>query len=147
MQVTTTALRSEQAKSFHYTPYRHMWRKAPDAEPERIYGEVYTSDEYLKKYKELQEKRQKAPAMLQEHEWVLFALMFWSDSTRLANFGNASLWPLYLFFAALSKYNHSMPTSNACSHIAYIPKLPDSFQDDYLTTFGVSASQGVETFC
>jgi len=32
--------------------------------------------------------------------------MLWSDSTHLASFGNASLWPIYLYIGNLSKYIH-----------------------------------------
>ena len=57
------------------------------------------------------------------------ALMFWSDSTHLANFGTAKLWPIYMFLGNLSKYTRSHPTAHACHHLAYIPSLPDWFQD------------------
>ncbi len=55
--------------------------------------------------------------------------MIWSDSTHLTNFGTAKLWPIYSFFSGISKYIRSQPNSGACQHIAYIPSLPDSFQD------------------
>ncbi|KAG1897413.1 uncharacterized protein F5891DRAFT_1191849 [Suillus fuscotomentosus] len=74
--------------------------------------------------------------MLQEHEklnlqpnelgcnleTVIGAIMLWSDSTHLASFGNASLWPIYLFIGNQSKYIHGKPTSFAAHHLAYIPK-------------------------
>ncbi|TEB34882.1 hypothetical protein FA13DRAFT_1707097 [Coprinellus micaceus] len=34
---------------------------------------------------------------------VVAAIMLWSDSTRLANFGTAKLWPVYMFLGNLSK--------------------------------------------
>ena len=37
-------------------------------------------------------------------ERVIAGLMFWSDATYLAQFGNASAWPVYLFFGNQSKY-------------------------------------------
>ncbi|KAJ7185362.1 hypothetical protein C8R46DRAFT_377085 [Mycena filopes] len=60
--------------------------------------------------------------------------MFWSDSTHLANFGNAKLWPIYMLFGNLSKYIRAKPNSGAEHHVAYIPSLPDSVQD-LLSTF------------
>ncbi len=57
-----------------------------------------------------------------ELERVVVALMFWSDSTHLANFGTASLWPLYLFFGNQSKWLRGKPRTASCHHIAYIPK-------------------------
>ena len=55
--------------------------------------------------------------------------MVWSDSTHLANFGTAKLWPIYFLFGNASKYICGQPNSGACQHVAYIPSLPDSFQD------------------
>ncbi|KAJ7764935.1 hypothetical protein B0H16DRAFT_432430 [Mycena metata] len=60
--------------------------------------------------------------------------MWWSDSTHLANFGTAKAWPLYLYFANLSKYTRARPTSGACHHVAYFPSLPDTIMD-FLATF------------
>ena len=60
---------------------------------------------------------------------MIAALMFWSNSTLLANFGTAKLWPIYLFFGNLSKYIHAEPSSQAYYYVAYIPSLPDSLQD------------------
>ncbi|TEB23729.1 hypothetical protein FA13DRAFT_1797775 [Coprinellus micaceus] len=60
-------------------------------------------------------------------------MMLWSDSTHLANFGTAKLWPVYMALGNLSKYVRSLPNSGALHHVAYIPSLPDSFQDDLKT--------------
>ncbi|KAJ7703978.1 hypothetical protein B0H17DRAFT_1193907 [Mycena rosella] len=87
---------------------------------EAIYGEIYTSPEMLKAHHAL-------PCCDELHiESIIAAYMFWSDSTHLANFGNASLWPLYTFFGNLSKYIRAKPTANAGFHQAYFPSLPDS---------------------
>ena len=56
-------------------------------------------------------------------ETVIAALMLWSDSTHLANFGNAALWPVYMFIGNLSKYIRAKPTSFSAHHLAYIPKV------------------------
>jgi hypothetical protein len=50
-------------------------------------------------------------------------LMMWSDSTHLASFGDASLWPFYLCFGNQSKYTRGKPTASACHHVAYIPNV------------------------
>ncbi len=57
------------------------------------------------------------------YERVVVALMLYSDSTRLAQFGSASLWPLYLYFGNQSKYARECPTEYACHHLAYLPKV------------------------
>ncbi|KAJ7017354.1 hypothetical protein C8F04DRAFT_1336893, partial [Mycena alexandri] len=80
-----------------------------------MYGEIYTSKPMLKAHSEL-------PQTATPHlETIIAAYMFYSDSTHLANFGNASLWPLYTFFGNLSKYIRVKPTSNAGYHQAYFP--------------------------
>jgi hypothetical protein len=45
--------------------------------------------------------------------------MFWSDATHLTAFGNAKLWPCYMFFGNESKYRRCKPSCNLCSHVAY----------------------------
>lgn len=45
--------------------------------------------------------------------------MFWSDATQLTSFGNAKLWPCYLFFGNKSKYRRCRPSCNLCCHVAY----------------------------
>jgi hypothetical protein len=50
---------------------------------------------------------------------VVLALMFWSDSTHLASFGNSKLWPCYMFFGNESKYRRCKPSCRLCSHVAY----------------------------
>ncbi|EGO03206.1 hypothetical protein SERLA73DRAFT_149603 [Serpula lacrymans var. lacrymans S7.3] len=53
-------------------------------------------------------------------ERVITALMFWSDSTSLASFGNAQA-PIYMYLGNLSQYARGRLTSRACQRIAYIP--------------------------
>ena len=54
---------------------------------------------------------------------AIIRLMFWSDATHLANFGSASLWPIYLFLGNLSKYIRSAPSTRSSHHLAYIPPV------------------------
>ncbi|KDQ25345.1 hypothetical protein PLEOSDRAFT_160001 [Pleurotus ostreatus PC15] len=137
-------------KEFHLTPFEYCYcsdlntmvtpEDAPFHEPfsplppghQHVYGEVYTSS-----------------AMMEAHlglpsdpniESVVAAQMFWSDSTHLASFGNASLWPLYTLWGNQSKYTRARPTANACNHQAYIPSLPDNLADQYRNHFGVPPS-------
>ncbi|KAJ3858704.1 hypothetical protein EV359DRAFT_75819 [Lentinula novae-zelandiae] len=62
-------------------------------------------------------------------ERAVAAVMLWSDATHVANFGTAQMWPIYLMLGNISKYVRALPDSGACHHLAYIPSLPDSFQD------------------
>jgi hypothetical protein len=55
---------------------------------------------------------------------VLIGLMFGSDSTHLTSFGNASLWPCYMYFGNNeSKYRRCKPTCSLCNHMAYFHKV------------------------
>jgi hypothetical protein len=56
-------------------------------------------------------------------EVAIAPILVWSDSTHLANFGTASLWPIYIFFGNLSKYTRGKPTAFAAHHLAYIPSV------------------------
>ncbi|KZV59901.1 hypothetical protein PENSPDRAFT_694744 [Peniophora sp. CONT] len=119
---------SEGVLRYHLTPFRQCWQR--DAEHvERANEEV-----------------QNLPAingcLL---VCVVCALMFWSDATHLANFGTASLWPIYLFFGNESKYSRASMHSHSCHHVGYIPKIPDEFYNWYecdwykrLTGYGAS---------
>ncbi|KAK7063419.1 GLOBIN domain-containing protein, partial [Favolaschia claudopus] len=111
-------------------------------------GEAYTSPRILKAYRELSESELPQPYL----ETIIAAYMFWSDATQLANFGTASLWPLYTFFGNLSKYIRGKPTANAGYHQAYFPtvfsvsttfNLPPEFKDFYFKEFGVAPSADV----
>ena len=131
--VIRAAFSSPLAPHFHLTPFK-LFHVSPDGKEERIFSEVYNSDVYIEEH----DKIQGAPLPPDEpdckREKVVFGLMVWSDSTHLANFGTAKLWPIYSFFSGVSKYIRNRPNSGACQHIAYMPSLPNSFQD-FAATF------------
>jgi hypothetical protein len=106
------------SSQFHLTPFRKI-HVDPAGNETRIYDEVYTSDAWEAAHDVLQKQ---PPERGCELEKVIAGLMFWSDSTHLAQFGTASVWPLYMYFANLSKYTRANPNSGACHHVAYIPK-------------------------
>ena len=54
---------------------------------------------------------------------VVIGLMFGSDSTLLAQFGTAALWPCYMYFGNESKYRRCKPTCNLCNHIGFFQKV------------------------
>ena len=53
-------------------------------------------------------------------EKVVIGMMFASDATLLAIFGDAKLWPGYLSFGNDSKYCRCQSSSNCCDHIVYL---------------------------
>lgn len=107
---------------FHLEPYELRWRRKNMAmtESTRVHGELYTSAAFLEAHNEIQSAAGEPGCTLPR---VLVGLMFGSDSTQLTSFGNASLWPCYMYFGNESKYRRCKPTCNLCNHIAYFQKV------------------------
>ena len=120
VDVIKAAFSEKAAEKFHLTPFKRFWKSPVTGNEERVYDEVYTSDAWLDAHAKLQKQPAEPGCQL---ERTIAGLMFWSDSTHLTNFGTAKVWPLYLYFANLSKYIRAKPTSGACHHIAYIPQV------------------------
>jgi hypothetical protein len=119
-QTIKSALQDRSSRFFHYTPFKQYWQPTPDEPAQRIYDEIYSSDAFIEAHEKVQRQPAEPSCTL---ERVVCALMAWSDSTHLANFGTASLWPLYLFFGNQSKWVRGKPRAGACHHIAYMPKV------------------------
>ena len=71
-------------------------------------------------------------------EAAILAILLWSDSTHLATFGTASLWPVYMYLGNLSKYDRGRPNARAAYHMAYIPSVcldPDLLVLRLLTSY------------
>ncbi|KAG1842190.1 hypothetical protein DFJ58DRAFT_732177 [Suillus subalutaceus] len=101
---------------FHYEPYQLRW-SAPHLPCEvDIQGELYTSLAFMDMHRELQESPREEGCDL-------------PHATHLTTFGNAKLWPLYMYFGNEPKYCHCKPSCNLANHVAYFQKLPDSFKD------------------
>ncbi|KAI0055388.1 hypothetical protein BV25DRAFT_1815655 [Artomyces pyxidatus] len=111
---------------FHYEPYELYWQPHPAAKAVRVHGELYTSPAFLAANLELQRSAPEPGCTLSRH---IIALMFWSDATHLTSFGDAKLWPLYLYFGNDSKYRRCQPSAHLCEHVAYFQSLPDEFQE------------------
>jgi Plavaka transposase len=126
--VIQAAFSSPLASHFHLSPFK-LFHRSPSGEEERVFSEVYNSDAFIEEHDNVQRAPLPPDQPDCKLEKVVVALMVWSDSTHLANFGTAKLWPIYLLFGNVSKYIHGQPNSGACQHVAYIPSLPDSFQD------------------
>lgn len=112
------------AKSFHYHGFRETWTPPygdpESAQPERLFGEMYTSDAFLEAERELLSS---APEPGCDLPRAVVSYMIWSDATHLAQFGQASAWPIYVFFGNLSKYTRACPSSGAAQYAAFIPKV------------------------
>ncbi|KAF8595075.1 hypothetical protein BDV93DRAFT_405349, partial [Ceratobasidium sp. AG-I] len=86
----------------------------------RIYGELYTSDEWIQEHELLQHSPPVEGCTLDR---ATVAMMLWSDATHLAQYGQSSLWPIYPLFGNSSKYDRSRPSLHLTEHIGYIPKV------------------------
>ncbi|KAK0430950.1 hypothetical protein EV421DRAFT_1912371 [Armillaria borealis] len=78
-------------------------------------------------------------------ENVVVPMMLYTDLTHLTNFGDALLWPGYIFYGLLSKYISAMPDAHAAHYFVYMPELPDIIQDLYKAEFGELASDAILT--
>ncbi|KAI0064190.1 hypothetical protein BV25DRAFT_1800682 [Artomyces pyxidatus] len=131
---------------FHYEPYELHWQPYATAEPVRVHGELYTSPAFLDEHRKLLESAPEPGCDLPRH---IVALMFWSDATHLTSFGDAKLWPLYLYFGNESKYRRCQPSSHLCEHVAYFRSLPDEFQEfgSQQTAGGKAPNPAFRTHC
>jgi hypothetical protein len=129
LAVMKSALTDITSLRFHFSPFKRIWKTASGAEV-RCFDEAYTSDAWLLAHDQLQKQPNEPDCKLEK---AIIGLMFWSDSTHVANFGTAKVWPLYLYFANLSKYFRGKPSSAASHHIAYIPSVRALFSVDHLS--------------
>lgn len=124
VDVIRSALAEPAAQKFHLFPFREYWKPSPDEPTERIYSEAFTSDYFLEQYEKIRVRSH--TDLSKKRLPVLIGLMIWSDSTHLASFGTASLWPIYLYFGNQSKYTRAKPSEFAAHHLAYVPKVISS---------------------
>ena len=103
-------------RHFHYEPYELLWKCNDEAEEVRVHGELYTSAAFLSEHKQLLESPAEPGC---DAPRAVVALMFWSDETHLTSFGNAKLWPCYMYFGNDSKYRRAKPSCHLCNHVAY----------------------------
>ncbi|KAF8074608.1 hypothetical protein FPV67DRAFT_1559334 [Lyophyllum atratum] len=119
----------------YYEPYELWWQPDGNSEAVRVYGELYTSQAFLDSYEALLKS---PPEPGCDAPRTIVGLMFWSDATHLTSFGQASLWPAYMFMGNNSKYDRCRPSASLANHIAYFQKLPASFKDFATKRFGGS---------
>ena len=123
--ITKELMDPDSFDNIHLKPFEEWWRPTEASEPVRVYSEIYTSDAMLQLEKRLQETL-KGTASPKLETFILGALLY-SDGTWLAQFGHASLWPVYMFIGNTSKYIQSRPNSFSAHHIAYLPTVRTFF--------------------
>ncbi|KIM70496.1 hypothetical protein SCLCIDRAFT_18613 [Scleroderma citrinum Foug A] len=110
------------SKRFHLTPFKRMWKSPTTGKLQRLYDELYTSDAWNEAHDAIQKQWQEGCTL----EWVIAGLMFWSDSTHLAQFGHATTWPVYLCFGNLSKYEFLAQLTTTQLALMIVVQLPES---------------------
>ncbi|KAI0039303.1 hypothetical protein FA95DRAFT_1451096, partial [Auriscalpium vulgare] len=109
-----------------------------------VYGELYNSSAFVNEDLRLQNSPKEPDCDLPR---AIAALMFWSDATHVSQFGQAKVWPAYMYFGNQSKYERARPTSNAAHHVAYFP-LVHTLQDFVRAqTDGKAATAALLTHC
>jgi hypothetical protein len=98
-----------------------------------VYSKLYDSDVFYNEHNNVQHALSDDQTC--KREKVVAMLMFLSDATHLATFGTAKMWPVYMHFSNLSKYIRLKPSSGATKHVAFIPPLPDTLQDQLKTFY------------
>jgi len=116
--------RKKDAPHFHYEPYELLWQTPAKHNPIRVHGELYTSQAFIDTHNALQNSPRQPGCDLPR---VVLALMFWSDGTHLTEFGDAKLWPLYMYFGNESKYRRGKPSCHLCEHVAYFETVSIRF--------------------
>ena len=126
LEVMRTAAKDESSKSWHNTPFKMFWKPTPESPPQRVVSELYNADAFLEEHKKIERE----PLHLPDDppgpkpvENAVFGIMVWSDSTHLTNFGDASMWPIYLYSGSQSKYSRGKPSQHSAHHVAHIPSV------------------------
>jgi hypothetical protein len=111
----------------HLKPFTQMWKPSAEEAEVRVHWEAYSSDAVLELEEEL--RRTLPPPELDEAklESVIVPIQVYSDSAHLADFGTASVWPIYAFIVSLSKYLRSNASLDSALHWAYIPTVCISY--------------------
>jgi Plavaka transposase len=130
---------SQSPKAF--TPFRlePYWHPSKGEPPERVYSEIYTANAWNNEYDEINKSHHGKDGPNQDLEAFIIGILLWSDSTVLAQFGTASLWPIYLYIGNQSKYTRAKPTSMSAHHLAYLPKVHGCVISIVITTNSFSA--------
>ncbi|RXW12625.1 hypothetical protein EST38_g13228 [Candolleomyces aberdarensis] len=141
------------AAQFHFSPFK-LFHQSTDGKTQRVFCEVYDSDVFIQENDEVKKAKNPPDDPNCRREKVVAAMMLWSDSTHLADFGTAKLWPIYMALGNLSKYFRALPDVGAFQHVAYIPSIPDSIKNELLSwhkehskSKSKSAQQDILTHC
>jgi hypothetical protein len=112
-------------ENFVTEPYELYFQPDESSGPQRVHGELYTSDAFLKEHQRIQDSSSPRECSLEK---VVVGLMFASDVSHLAQFSDKKIWPLYLAFGNDSKYMRAKPSNRLIEHIASFEKVRVIFE-------------------
>ncbi|KIJ48727.1 hypothetical protein M422DRAFT_247583 [Sphaerobolus stellatus SS14] len=117
----------ETNKYLHYTPFEMWWCPPNGSSEQCLYGDISSSDSFITAMNEVHND----PFFQVPNyhlEKVVACVMVYSDSTHLAQFGSASLWPIYVFSGNADSWFRMSSNTDADDHWAYIPSLPQDLR-------------------
>ncbi|TFK76058.1 hypothetical protein BDN72DRAFT_930755 [Pluteus cervinus] len=145
VSVIKEACSGSNSKDFHWHPYEEHWSPPWDsATTERVHGELYSSSAFLEADRELHTSPLEPGCDLPR---CVAALMIYSDATQVAQFGQASVWPVYAYFGNQSKYERGRPSTRMAYNVAFLPSLPDGVADFIYNATGKHATASLLTHC
>ena len=130
--------------AFHYEPYALRWHSPHKTCEIGVHGELFTSESFVNAHNQLQKSPPEPGCELPRR---IVAIMFWSDATQLTAFGDAKLWPLYMYFGNESKYTRCQPSAHLCNHIAYFQTVCHYCTGSRLTDILLSFLMISKTLC
>lgn len=139
LNVIKEAASDEDVNTYNWVPYELTWncpfddghcdlQGHPLTEPIRLYSDVQNSQTALNEYATIREWAKEHCNDPPNVEIGLVPILIWYDSMQLTNFGNTSMWLIYVFFSFMSKYVCSRPNSMSAHHLAYVPKLKSTYE-------------------
>ena len=103
LQSIISAFKDPSFEAFHLKGFTQLWKPSHDEPVEEIYGEAYASEMFRKMEHEVSSMKPPGETL----ESVVVPIMAYSDSTHLANFGTAALWPIYIISSLALHQNTS----------------------------------------
>lgn len=121
--VLKSILTSNEAQGFHYEPFKQTWSRPESTDtPVRVYDELFTGDAWLEEHERVQQL-ELPPDEPDIYPRAIAGIMLWSDSTHVAQFGQQSVWPIYMTLGNQSKYERASSGSHALHHMGYLPSV------------------------
>jgi hypothetical protein len=109
--------------NIHLKGFTQMWKPSENEDSEHVHWEAYTSDAWLDLEAQLRTTLPLPKEGDKDLENLIVPIQIYSDSAHLADFGTASVWPIYAFIVSVSKYIRSKPDMASALHWAYIPSV------------------------